>query len=531
MTKLFTKVQSAIAARRNDEEGAAMVEYGLLVAGIAVAVSVGVHRARRRGQGLFTASRSDVLTGMRERSPVGDRSRCPGLIFETDQRRCAMKKPTRDDRGAAMVEFAIVLPLLLMLLMGIIEFGRAYNTQISIQAAAREGARELALHKSSSDVDARVRAAAPSVTMTRSRTRRAPRRVTARRRSSSPRTSPSASPSCPASAPRPSRRRESCDAVSDAPPRRGPRRRARLGRPDAERSARHGRPRHRRRRPVRRATPAAERRRRRRPRCRHGLRQGQLRPRRRSCRRLRQQERQRRRRQRSNWSVASGPAYRPVRRRPPQPRARAPGCRSPRRPANRTTAPRSTSSSHRCSTRPTSAAPSTPRQSPRGGPSAGAITLPLAYGICELGRLGVTLDPLFIPTTPGIIYLPGTEPKDVRAPAVRRHRSRWIPLAGDNFGPDDCNVKITVGDPMSSDPGKSEPTACALVLRPGLEVVIPVYDVVPRQRHQCGLPHRRICRFQGDGFRPRPFRQTRPRELRMQEQYALPQRCLPSSRH
>ena len=75
-----------------------------------------------------------------------------------------MKKPTRDDRGAAMVEFAIVLPLLIMLLMGIIEFGRAYNTQISIQAAAREGARELALHQSSSDVDARVRAAAPSVT-------------------------------------------------------------------------------------------------------------------------------------------------------------------------------------------------------------------------------------------------------------------------------------------------------------------------------------------------------------------------------
>ena len=40
MTKLFTKVQSAIAARRNDEEGAAMVEYGLLVAGIAVIVGV-----------------------------------------------------------------------------------------------------------------------------------------------------------------------------------------------------------------------------------------------------------------------------------------------------------------------------------------------------------------------------------------------------------------------------------------------------------------------------------------------------------
>jgi Flp pilus assembly protein TadG len=76
-----------------------------------------------------------------------------------------MTKRQRDDRGVAMVEFAIVLPFLLMLVMGIIEFGRGYNTQISIQAAAREGARELALRKSSADVDARVRAAAPSVTI------------------------------------------------------------------------------------------------------------------------------------------------------------------------------------------------------------------------------------------------------------------------------------------------------------------------------------------------------------------------------
>ena len=42
MTKLITKVQSAIAARRNDEEGAAMVEYGLLVAGIAVVAAAAV---------------------------------------------------------------------------------------------------------------------------------------------------------------------------------------------------------------------------------------------------------------------------------------------------------------------------------------------------------------------------------------------------------------------------------------------------------------------------------------------------------
>ncbi|MGD9704274.1 MAG: TadE/TadG family type IV pilus assembly protein [Acidimicrobiia bacterium] len=62
-----------------------------------------------------------------------------------------------------MVEFAIILPMLLMLVMGIIEFGRAYNTQIAIQAAAREGARELALRKGSGQVATAVANAAPSV--------------------------------------------------------------------------------------------------------------------------------------------------------------------------------------------------------------------------------------------------------------------------------------------------------------------------------------------------------------------------------
>ena len=62
-----------------------------------------------------------------------------------------------------MVEFAFLLPILLVLVMGIIEFGRAYNIQVSIQAAAREGARELALRKTSDEVEAAVINAAPSV--------------------------------------------------------------------------------------------------------------------------------------------------------------------------------------------------------------------------------------------------------------------------------------------------------------------------------------------------------------------------------
>jgi hypothetical protein len=43
------------------------------------------------------------------------------------------------------VEFALVLPLLLLVVFGIIDFGRALNAQITITQAAREGARLAAL--------------------------------------------------------------------------------------------------------------------------------------------------------------------------------------------------------------------------------------------------------------------------------------------------------------------------------------------------------------------------------------------------
>ena len=47
----------------------------------------------------------------------------------------------RNERGASLVETALVLPLLLLLLVGIIDVGRAYYTYISIYNAAREGGR------------------------------------------------------------------------------------------------------------------------------------------------------------------------------------------------------------------------------------------------------------------------------------------------------------------------------------------------------------------------------------------------------
>lgn len=49
------------------------------------------------------------------------------------------------DRGAAAVEFALVLPVLVMILMGIIDFGMATNAQAILANAARDGARAASL--------------------------------------------------------------------------------------------------------------------------------------------------------------------------------------------------------------------------------------------------------------------------------------------------------------------------------------------------------------------------------------------------
>ncbi len=57
-----------------------------------------------------------------------------------------MAKRSKKDRGAAAVEFALVLPLLLSLLFGIIEFGWAYGQMLDVRHGAREGARLVAVN-------------------------------------------------------------------------------------------------------------------------------------------------------------------------------------------------------------------------------------------------------------------------------------------------------------------------------------------------------------------------------------------------
>lgn len=54
-----------------------------------------------------------------------------GLVRARDRRR----------RGAAVVEFAVILPLLLTVLFGIIEYGWVFMIRQTLQTAAREGCR------------------------------------------------------------------------------------------------------------------------------------------------------------------------------------------------------------------------------------------------------------------------------------------------------------------------------------------------------------------------------------------------------
>ena len=77
----------------------------------------------------------------------------------------ALRRRLRD-RGAATVEFALVLPLLLLLVVGIIQFGRAFSMQIQLSGAANAGARYLAVHPTDfSETRNRTRAAAVNLAL------------------------------------------------------------------------------------------------------------------------------------------------------------------------------------------------------------------------------------------------------------------------------------------------------------------------------------------------------------------------------
>ncbi len=57
-----------------------------------------------------------------------------------------MNANRRDERGAALVEFAIMLPILIVLLFGVIDYGRLLYTRITLHEAVQEGSIYAATH-------------------------------------------------------------------------------------------------------------------------------------------------------------------------------------------------------------------------------------------------------------------------------------------------------------------------------------------------------------------------------------------------
>lgn len=129
----------------------------------------GSHNARfqkiRVGQAAGVAS----LSG-----PAHDRPPAGGSRPLREACRAAAGHPgTRKEKGAVAVEFALVLPVFLMLVLGIFEFGRAFNIQVSLSEAARESARYAAVRSAEAGftVDAAQGAgvaAAPTVPLVKS---------------------------------------------------------------------------------------------------------------------------------------------------------------------------------------------------------------------------------------------------------------------------------------------------------------------------------------------------------------------------
>lgn len=57
-----------------------------------------------------------------------------------------MSKKLINEKGQAMVEFALVLPILLLFIAGVIDFGWIFHNQLAANNASREAARYIAIH-------------------------------------------------------------------------------------------------------------------------------------------------------------------------------------------------------------------------------------------------------------------------------------------------------------------------------------------------------------------------------------------------
>jgi hypothetical protein len=72
-------------------------------------------------------------------------------------------RPRKREDGQSLVEFALVIPIFLLVLFSIVDFGMAFHAWITVTNSAREGARIGSVRATSGEIEQRVRDTATSL--------------------------------------------------------------------------------------------------------------------------------------------------------------------------------------------------------------------------------------------------------------------------------------------------------------------------------------------------------------------------------
>jgi hypothetical protein len=103
--------------------------------------------------GSFAARRARLPQFPRNHPPPTSLNRKDFITAMSHRRK---KISFRAQNGQTMTEFALVLPLLALLLFGVIQFGIAFNNYITLTDAVRAGARKAAVSRHQSNPEAVV---------------------------------------------------------------------------------------------------------------------------------------------------------------------------------------------------------------------------------------------------------------------------------------------------------------------------------------------------------------------------------------
>lgn len=71
----------------------------------------------------------------------------------------------KSEKGQSLVEFALVIPILLMLLFGIVDFGRALHVYLTLDHAGRDAARTASIGAKGSDIISAAHKSSTSISL------------------------------------------------------------------------------------------------------------------------------------------------------------------------------------------------------------------------------------------------------------------------------------------------------------------------------------------------------------------------------